>query len=522
MQEFFNLFEGKETPAIFVVHGIGNQERSETSVQLFREFEKTIDELSEEWSEVAIKKVGGPPRGLGDDKLRSRVMDGKALPLPHDGYWGNYDNVQQVLEEEQQRAEEAAADRNYENGEDRPKPLSEYEEEFLRRAWPQGVTPTWRTFMWYVRQLVCLNFAVKGVKLGTRLIYLLMVPAGIGILTLALFKKRSLFKDYLNDVRIYVDPNGKLEELVRDRITQRVKAEFLRLVGLTEDFEEITDKSKLLEIRGQRRSFKRVVWVAHSLGTVISFNVLADLFWKANELDKAADNGCEGSREKADRFRNRLARFVTFGSPLDKIATLFPRALKKWPSPVLQDYPPGTTEKEKVTRFEPRTQKDPRIRRQMLHHGDLFDKSLAWGTIWSWWLNLYHVLDPVSGPLDHKTIRFAHAPVNFHVRRGWVPGACHSAYWRDPRLLKYMITRAYGSSQPDFYSEMKPLDQSVLYFLTMLANVIWVALLLLASWYVYDVAKIAANSIWIKIGPILGAIGDVCMWCYNSIVGLFV
>ena len=99
-----------------------------------------------------------------------------------------------------------------------------------------------------------------------------------------------------------------------------------------------------------------------------------------------------------------MHRFVTFGSPLDKIAVLFGRSvLHTWPEviPILKE---------------------------------------------NWWVNFYHVLDPVSGALSHPMMNInRHAPLNYHLKRFFrLPGLAHVAYWNDATVLRYLFSRFYG------------------------------------------------------------------------------
>jgi len=64
-----------------------------------------------------------------------------------------------------------------------------------------------------------------------------------------------------------------------------------------------------------------------------------------------------------------------------------------------------------------------------------------------WWINFYHVLDPVSGSLDHPVICNSYQPLNIHS--DWkslslIPGLAHSSYWKAVKVLRFMLARTYG------------------------------------------------------------------------------
>jgi hypothetical protein len=124
-----------------------------------------------------------------------------------------------------------------------------------------------------------------------------------------------------------------IERAIVQRVDKRVGKEFLRMIGLDWDFKPLP-VSEMLKSDGKPVVFDRLIWVAHSLGSVISYNVLSDLFQRADDLDRI---GTREQKQGVQKFRDALRRFVTIGSPLDKIAFLLGRdALRPWPS-VIQD-----------------------------------------------------------------------------------------------------------------------------------------------------------------------------------------
>ena len=94
-----------------------------------------------------------------------------------------------------------------------------------------------------------------------------------------------------------------------------------------------------------------------------------------------------------------------------------------------------------------------------------------------WWINFYHVLDPVSGSLSAKFICGDNPPYNYHLTSGWIPAWTHAAYWKDKRMLRFILGRAYGSDYlEDKY--FKPWPGFLKILLAIISYLFWGALLL--------------------------------------------
>lgn len=165
-------------------------------------------------------------------------------------------------------------------------------------------------------------------------------------------------------------------------------------------------------MNGKPHVFKRVTWIAHSLGSVISYNVISDIFSRCAELRTGLDaKGILQTDEDIQLKRNiefveaSLHRFVTLGSPLEKIAFLFPNAMRPW------------SENDR-TRF---AQENGQSR----------------------WYNFFHIWDPVSGLLRND--KFFERVCNMHSKLWRIPGLAHTSYWRDPDILSCIALQAYGS-----------------------------------------------------------------------------
>jgi hypothetical protein len=156
------------------------------------------------------------------------------------------------------------------------------------------------------------------------------------------------------------------------------------------------------------------------------------------------------------KFRKSFRRFVTFGSPLDKIAFLFGnKTLRPW------------TVEDRLCFWDHNHQSRPERSRgtQFADH--------KWH---DWWINFYHVLDPVSGSLSNRTITCGKPPRNLHMNLLKVPGFAHTAYWSDRTTLRYILGRVYGKEYlPD--KEYKPYRPWVLTLVAMVGYVVWLAIL---------------------------------------------
>ncbi len=376
--------DGKTVPhpgrtcAIFVVHGIGEQKWTQTAATLRSGFEDALDAV-DRWQ--ARKGVGG-----------TRAQE---IPPPHvhEGFWANYALLQETFPEDWKR-------------------FSDDEARFFGELWKIRVVSPLRTYAWLLRQQV--RLLDPRVFLKNPLAWLLYIPlqlVSFFLLTAALIRHPRLLTAYLRDARLYLDPRGNIERAIVQRIDWQIGQAFLHMVGLDWQFRPLPPAERM-KVSGEEVAFDRVVWVAHSLGTVISYNVLSDLFHKADEV---AASGDEEQRQGVARFRACLRRFISLGSPLDKVAFLFKDSLRPWP------------------------QKD---RSELLTGGDATARGSE--ELREWWINFYHVLDPVSGALSAQLICGKRPPGNLHMASGVIPGWAHVAYWTDLRTLRFILGRTYG------------------------------------------------------------------------------
>lgn len=417
--------------AVFLVHGIGDQQRAETAATLRSGFEDALVVLLER-QENESHKAGG----AGGSKI-----DPGQLPPPfiYEGYWADYEDLKNTFPEKWRT-------------------LSEGERAFFNDLWARRTTDLMGTIRWFfAQQLRLLNPSIIWrIHLFAWLLYIPLQVVVVATLALAALRYRKAITHALSDVRLYVDPKGMIERAIVQRIDRRVGESFLRMIGLDWDLRPLL-RSRLIRHDGKPIVFDRVTWVAHSLGTVISYNVLSDLFARARELEKTGD-----AKQKAGvkRFRTSFRRFVTLGSPLDKVAFLFgERSIRSWEP------------EDRLAPWDPSSADDARRRRDS---GDL---------TWDWWVNFYHALDPVSGALSNELLCGDYPPRNYHIGLARLPGLAHMAYWRDVNPLKHILGRVYGkeilADEP-----LREWGAGTRTLVAMLGYFVWAGFIVGAAWFV--------------------------------------
>lgn len=357
--------------AVFVVHGMGQQAYPDTAVQLRNGFEDAIDCV---------------PRQAGDPDLPA--------PFILDGYWANYDDFEHTFAEEWVSANVG-------------------ERAFFRKLWERRSRSALRAAGWLAWQgwRLVADPKVRAETTWFRwwsywwLVFLAWV--GVGYL---LVRHRAILADVLGDVRLYTEPRGEVQHVIVQRIERSVGEKFLRLLGLDWDFQTLT-AARQIQISGTPHRFLYVTWVAHSLGSVVSYNVISDLLARCEEkrqllTDPKAALAPEARRELEEniaRVEQGLHRFITIGSPLQKFAFLFPQVLREWPAWF----------QEKCVRERRR-----------------------------WWVNFFHIWDVVSGRL--LDTRFFACVENLHSELWRIPLLAHTSYWKDLPTLTYIVSRTFG------------------------------------------------------------------------------
>ena len=360
--------------ALSVVHGVGEQEQGETAATLRVGIEDTVPRIQPKHSPGSI--------------------DGWIVPEPYiyGGYWANYGDMATMA---------AAAWKEF----------TDEEREYFSRVWSKRAISATRSVTWLVGNSLQL---IKKGRWIARLYYIYLMPM-LWIIAGAMLlhrKSRKLLSNYVNDARLYLEPKGDIEQEIVQRIDRKVGERFLVLLGYDWEFNKLTEK-KQFKIATSPHRFRKVTWVAHSLGSVISYNVISDILQQCLQMRKAG-----GDKEKASIYiENSLQSFVTLGSPLDKIAFLFgDRVLRKWP----MEYLPGG-------KFDLWKGQDGQAR--------------------AFWQNFHYTSDPVSGRLDsfHAGNPDRNLVQNLHPagRRFW--GLSHTAYWKDKHILARILHLTFGS-----------------------------------------------------------------------------
>ena len=394
--------------AVFVVHGMGVQRWTETAAELRSGFEDALEAIFK-WQEANTSGV--KPQEI-------------PAPYIHEGFWADYDNLKASLPDE-------------------AKKLNEHQLKFFSALWKKRTRSIFSTFWWFIRKQLSLLKLWK-VRFSSWLLYIPLQLVSLVFFVIAIIRFPRVVSEVLADVRLYVDPEGVIERAIVQRIDQRVGASFLQMMGLNWDFRPLPYKEAIFNDQ-EPIEFDQVTWVAHSLGTVVSYNVISDLFAKASDVDK---NGDTEQKDGVAKFRKVFRRFVTLGSPLDKIAFLFDNtALKPW------------TKEDRLSFWD---------------HSKAGEFSKE--NTYDWWINFYHVLDPVSGSLSNKMICWDKPPHNYHMKFWKWPGFAHTAYWRDRKTLRYILGRVYGKD----YLEDKPFtphSELALFAIAIAGYFIWTGIL---------------------------------------------
>ncbi|MEZ5359646.1 MAG: hypothetical protein R3F48_12575 [Candidatus Zixiibacteriota bacterium] len=388
-----------KTSCIFLVHGIGDQLQSDTAVLLRSGFEDALKEISDWQKDARIN-------GTKEDKLKlNGIPDPQDLapPFIEEGYWANYNDIEKTFPDETSK-------------------FSEKELGFFKGLWKKRTYSTLRTYFWFLLQQLKLIFlGPQGRFLSWVMYFPLQITSFVSLTFIAL-KYPKILNSYLADVRLYAEPKGSVERAIVQRIDLRVKREFLELIGLDTNFRKLKEE-KL--VTGKKHTFKKVIWVSHSLGTVVSYNVLSDLFHKAVDIENSP-NSTQEEKDGVIAFRESLRRFVTIGSPLDKMAYLFrDTSLRLWPNIPRHKLLNGGEDWKRRLQEESKEKIKPEDR--------------------EWWFNFYHVLDPVSGALDSKYIFGDRPPVNCHCNQCSLPGLAHITYWTSLDFLGFILSRSYGN-----------------------------------------------------------------------------
>jgi hypothetical protein len=243
--------------------------------------------------------------------------------------------------------------------------------------------------------------------------YLATTAVWIGLVAVALVL-RYFIVEYVGDLAAYLAPykDSQFDEL-RGAI-QKVGLDAARLIYYGSKPTPAAEKSPAEPSASPWiPDYGNIVFVAHSLGTVLAYDTLNAIFNIENTSNPPG---------VPNRAVERTRALITFGSPLDKTAFIFRAQFKRDTQvgrlremmacavqPLITDY---------AFRYDPaRSNPGPR------------------------WINLWSRLDPVSGNLDYYDDP-AHAPSPESQVQNIVDPACtvplkaHAQYWNGKLLRK--------------------------------------------------------------------------------------
>ncbi|OHB68175.1 MAG: hypothetical protein A2W17_01660 [Planctomycetes bacterium RBG_16_41_13] len=189
----------------------------------------------------------------------------------------------------------------------------------------------------------------------------------------SLFKKIFIFVG--GDIQVYGVNDTKARRII-DHLKDLLRYEVLK--------NKVTENEK----SNVSNEFTDVIIISHSLGTVISYECIAELYKES----------CSHNQNKEFDI-NKLTTLFTVGSPLDKFRYLW-----------------GT---KKPNRFGP----------HVLVHKDLK------------WYNIFSYLDFVSAEID----LFSPGPDQFEVNNTIFPFIGHTMYWDNLKSMSYTFSRILDS-----------------------------------------------------------------------------
>jgi hypothetical protein len=465
--------------AIYVVHGIGAHDSGVTAVGLRSGFEDAVQQLREAsaspWIEMQPTYI-------------------------KEGYWGDYGNFS-------------------DNFPDLWAQMSKPSRKYFKELWKKRSESYARTAAWYAYQSLRLPWQalsdwqdVRGgfpgllreifYRLVVRIpLYLLAVfVSWSALVALVVWPRgRSILSTVMGDVRLYVRPRGPIEQAIRQNIDVKVRDLFLQMIGLgiiepgvpvEGDFkdliearpcEEDTAGRKLLQIGDRKKhKFDRITWVSHSLGTVVSYNVVGDLLCKCKKLREA-----NRQINFVERVEAGLYRFYTMGSPLRKIFWLFPEMKRRWPAEYFERYILQAADKN-LTAASP------------------------------WWVNFRHIWDPVSGSISRSDY-FPWAKESHSPEVLTLPGLAHVGYWHTDGIAKYILAQAHPglpgektATLPDRgWLAKLAWHISMIFILGLVSAIIFHIIQLLA---VAGLARLAPWWTWLQTVPLLGPILHFMAW----------
>ncbi|MGE3787512.1 MAG: hypothetical protein AB7H03_12790 [Nitrospirales bacterium] len=404
--------------AIFVVHGIGDQEDSVTAANLRNALEDAVCALDpQQWKEAGANRWIVP------------------APFVLDGFWAKYHDLSWI-------ASEIFED------------LSERPQRFFSLLWLGRAESAFQSAMWLARQAIGLPAKATG---PFSALYFLLLSGPLVLVSFGMLFRagtRKILCKYVNDTLVYLEPKGDIQHEIVQRIDRRVGEQFLELLGLDWDFCSIRPQGYRY-VGADPDAFDEVVWVAHSLGSVISYNVIGDLLDQCVRIRTAYDGAdAQGKVALSERMNGvkkveqGLKHFITLGSPLDKIACLY-RDPDTGRNTVLRPWPP-----EYVDVHDARYIPDSPVFRRSLLTPKKYEQDDSSPSDppqeQQFWVNFHYASDPISGKLEE----FGDLVDNYHVKGLKVPGYSHAQYWKDPPIVGRILELTFNN-----YTKHQPIVQ---------------------------------------------------------------
>jgi hypothetical protein len=403
-----------EPTAILVVHGIGHQNPIETIDQFSRTLVKTLkDEFKFELKlghHLAKKKRSDGNDLWFDNYLRiSRVInDNEAGPSIdiYEYYWAHYTEDQASLTDISSWVGKvtSGAKKFYKENRDIGQQYDDQSAFFENKKFQY-----WKySFFVYLigAFLPALSFFINQTFKALAYVPIIGIPFRWAVSSFSESKLKYI-ANVIGDIAIYntTDEKSRFYKIRQEILTGAVKA-----------IRYLIEKD---EKEGNR--YKKVLIAGHSLGSQVSYDALNRLIHLANtdELE-----GFRGSAK--EKLKEVLRGFITFGSPLDKIAFFLRENVNN--SEYVRAQILNNFHSFKQRDWSPKNKKEWKYKIE-----PVFERLLEEMT----WINFYDKRDSVSGSLDYYQhlenidINFKTNPFSF----------THSWYWKDERMFKLIIHR---------------------------------------------------------------------------------
>jgi hypothetical protein len=395
-----NLKFPKGRTAFIIIHGVGEQTPFETvdyfAQNLVKYFEEQNLPVRLEHLIAKRRLVTGYPWTESFVRLSSNNIKQDEFIDIHEYYWAanteNKISVPEILQWAEQTLEGTIQFYN------RKENQSKLDELLKEKNWNSFFKYRLR---WLTIFLRLFNFIYPGLRLIVCLLLLLLSPFLQGrFLQPAWQLSRKLVTpllvNFVGDVAIYTTTNVKSPYY---KIRQQILTESLTLLKAI--------------LRDKQANYDQVILVGHSLGSCIAYDTLNLLCIEAS-LSK--DKG-------KSLLVDKITGFITFASPLDKIAFFF-REMAQQHQYIRQRI------LEYLNSFRVR---QLYIRKNKYLNTNPVECQLEQIR----WVNYYHLQDPISGHLDYYE-KLDNVLMDYQTSWG---GNAHLGYWTDPNFYKDIANR---------------------------------------------------------------------------------